>query len=162
MDYLSRVMNYLFNDIDEGTFLHHPLIPGQYNVQEDSYHPVLDVPNVTLPNLTDPLDIEANLPTVADPIDPTVAGPGDPTAADPVAPTAALMSPVVPSTMPPVPTVPMNQSAFSSTMRRTTKVHPCQQCHKPFHRRALAEACENRHNNLRPFHCTKQCGDPNW
>jgi hypothetical protein len=51
---------------------------------------------------------------------------------------------------------------FSTTTRHNAKLHPCQQCDKVYHRRALAEGCENRHQNLRPFHCEKRCGDPNW
>ncbi|PVF91410.1 hypothetical protein CPB86DRAFT_820512 [Serendipita vermifera] len=89
-------MHHLLSEIDEGTFLHYPPIPGQYIVQEGGYHPVLDAPPLSL---SGPLDIQSNLATVT----------------DPVAPTTVLMSPVVPSTMPPATTLVMNQSTFSST-----------------------------------------------
>ncbi|PVG03731.1 hypothetical protein CPB86DRAFT_748148, partial [Serendipita vermifera] len=69
----------------------------------------------------------------------------------------------MPPTISPVTSVITSQSTVPSTTnaRRTVKGHRCQQCHKLFARRALAEGCENRDNKVQPFHCTKKCGDPN-
>jgi hypothetical protein len=38
----------------------------------------------------------------------------------------------------------------------------CRICGKWFHRKAGAYGCQNQHLNVRPYLCTKKCGDPNW
>ncbi|PVG03774.1 hypothetical protein CPB86DRAFT_869195 [Serendipita vermifera] len=134
----SRAMAHPLN----GTSLYPSPIIEQYSIQEDDLYPMLDVPSLTFNNLSYPLGMQADL-TMTNPVpSPTVLTPS-----------------TVPSTVSPMMTVGMNQSTYTSFTN--TKEHPCEQCHKLFRRRSLAEACENRHINLQPFHCTRQCGDPN-
>lgn len=53
-------------------------------------------------------------------------------------------------------------SSSSTSGQHIKKVHPCGQCGKPFPRRALAEGCENRDNDVQPFQCRGRCGDLGW
>jgi hypothetical protein len=38
----------------------------------------------------------------------------------------------------------------------------CSICRRPFERRCRAEACENMHQNKRPYACNNACGTNNW
>jgi hypothetical protein len=138
-------MDYLPNIADALQYSHSLDL---YHVPQDGFNTTFDNPSFAVPDLTYPFDMQSNFPLEADP----------PAAAD------EFMSPSIPSAMPPLYTGAVNDSNTSSstTNPRTSKVHPCPQCDKVYPRVALAEGCVNRHENRKPFHCKKHCGDPNW
>jgi hypothetical protein len=70
-------------------------------------------------------------------------------------------SPRPPSLSNPI-TLDRNSVSPRHELNDSNKPHTCSGCGKAFHRKARAEGCENRHRDLRPYTCTKQCGNPNW
>jgi hypothetical protein len=138
-------MNHL-PDATEGTNT-----PSYFPVlgQQDGHNPILISPSLTL------LDPNYVLHTPYDPH--FVINPATTAASTPV---PIFISPATTLTT----AIAVGQFNLSSSMnaRRTKKAHPCQQCKKPFARRALAEGCENRHRNEKPFQCRGRCGNLNW
>ncbi|CAG8620451.1 5987_t:CDS:2, partial [Acaulospora colombiana] len=49
-----------------------------------------------------------------------------------------------------------------TNIEHNTKSHLCKICSKAFHRVTGAKGCENRHRRVKPYACTKKCGDKNW
>jgi hypothetical protein len=119
---------------------------NQYGVQQDDYSP----PLVSL----GPMNLDLSRPFHTHSI--LLVGVDHPAA------TVGFLSPSTSSTIPPVGAVSLPNIPPSTNPRRTKKNHPCAQCGRAFTRRELAEGCRNRHQKLRPFSCTKQCGDLNW
>jgi hypothetical protein len=132
--------------LDSTDALQYGYVLDQSSVPQQDHNPLLGSPSFTIPDLTYFLNIQP---------DPSVD-------MHPPAATAQLISQVISSTIPS--TAAFHQSTISSSTNagRTVKTHPCHQCGKRFARRALAEGCQNRHLNLKPFLCRKRCGDTNW
>jgi hypothetical protein len=121
---------------------------GQYDLQQDDYTPPLSSLSSTAHDLVYSPNTQSYLHI----------------GMDPLVSTAGFISLLVSSATPLVTVGAANYIYTSSptNLRRTKKIHPCHQCGKTFARRELAEGCENRHQNLRPLSCTKQCGESNW
>jgi hypothetical protein len=118
----------------------------QYDAQQDDYSPPLASPGPATLDLSYPFYTHSIL----------LVGMDHPAA------TVGFLSPSMSSTIPPVGAVSLPNISPSINPRRTKKKHLCSQCGRAFTRRELAEGCENRHQKLRPFSCTKRCGDLNW
>jgi hypothetical protein len=140
-------MNPHSNTVDDANALQPPLVLCQDETQRGNY-PLLSLSSLAPPDSTYPHNTQSNVPIDIGP---------------PVT-TAEFVSPPMLLSMPPVIAGTINHHTASSSTRaqHTKKNHPCRQCGKAFTRRELAGGCENRHQNLRPFLCTKHCGDPNW
>jgi hypothetical protein len=139
-------MNRSFNTPDGSQALQPSSPLGQYDPQQDNYSLLLGSPSPAVPDMVYLLYTQSNVSIELD------------------LPVSEFMFPPMSPAMPPVTTGTVNDPDFSSSMnpRHTKKTHPCHQCGRAFTRRELAEGCENRHQNLRPFLCTKHCGDNNW
>jgi hypothetical protein len=140
-------MYHLMEAVHGTDALLYPYVLKQHSVQRDNNNPPSS-PTFTVLGLTHSPHTQPNLPIENDP----------PTA------TTGLIFPMIPLAMPPVVAVPVNHPGLPSAtnVRRATRTHPCHECGKEFNRRALAEGCENRHRNAKPFHCRRRCGDPSW
>jgi hypothetical protein len=132
---------------------HHPDLSDEasamlYHLLPDGYHPMSGSSSRTISDFINHLYLPSDLPVNI--IPPAV--------------TAELNFPTASPSIPPVTAAVNNHSnniSYTST-QCTANVHSCARCGKLYHRRALAQGCENRHQNLRPFPCTKRCGDQNW
>jgi hypothetical protein len=118
-----------------------------YDIHQDAHGPLLGDPGLTFSDLAYLMSMPYHLFTEL----------------DLPAPITEPISPTTSSTTSHTSTVVINHPNHSfSTRTRTSKVHPCCWCGKLYTRPGLAEGCENRHQNLRPYRCEKGCGDPNW
>ncbi|PVG04078.1 hypothetical protein CPB86DRAFT_200545 [Serendipita vermifera] len=52
-------------------------------------------------------------------------------------------------------------STLVTTQSSPDKPCQCRICGKWYHRKAGAYGCQNQHLNIKPYLCTKKCGDPN-
>jgi hypothetical protein len=138
-------MDYLPDTADAPRYSH---FLGLYDIPQDDFDVIFNSPYIIIPDLTYPFGTQSSLPLDV----------------DPPAATAEFISPPVSSPTPPATPGAVSDSNITSskTAPRTSKVHPCPQCDKVYPRVALAEGCVNRHENRKPFHCRKLCGDPNW
>jgi hypothetical protein len=141
---------------EDSNILQGSQILDEYPISQDDPYSIIGNPISTCPNLACPTHAQYNLSSIFD-LAATSTSTG--------VPIAAFIAPAVTFTMPLAGGAVVSQfniSSSSTSARPTAKTYPCRQCGKLFRRRALAEGCENRHQNLRPFPCTKHCGDLNW
>jgi hypothetical protein len=141
-------MNHLHETLDRTNALQYSYILEQRGIQQDDHHPMLGSPPFAVRALIYPFVTQSGLHVEIGP--PAV--------------TTELASSTMSFTIPHVNAFVVNHPIHSSSTNagRIVKVHPCHQCSKTYTRRALAEGCENRHQNLRPFSCTRRCGNQSW
>jgi hypothetical protein len=141
-------MNSLHETLDGTNALQYSYVLEQHRTQQDDHHPMIGCPPFTVHALTYPFFAQSDLHVEIGP--PAV--------------TTELASSTMSSTIPHINAFVVNHPSHSSSTNvgRAVKVHPCHQCGKTYTRRALAEGCENRHQDLRPFSCTKRCSNQNW
>jgi hypothetical protein len=139
-------MDYLSNTTDSSDALPYSHFLDLFGTLQDDFNSILDSPSFTIPDLIYPFESDLLVEV------------------DPPATAAEFISPPMSSATPRMATTVINNHDHShhTSTRRTTKVHPCDQCDKVYPRRALAEGCQNRHQNRKPFHCTKRCGNSDW
>jgi hypothetical protein len=56
----------------------------------------------------------------------------------------------------------LGHSYPSTSQGDFNKPHQCSFCAKVYPRVASAKGCENRHRHIKPYTCTKKCGDESW